>query len=207
VDDSGAPVPQARVFVAQAPSPAAHQVAGLPLMTGPQMLKVTADANGQFAAGNLPAGEYVACAQSPKPGLLDPCHWSTSAPKFTIAAGAITQGVRVIMAKGAVIPIHLADPQQLLKPAANATPLDCQIHLVTAKGMRYLAAIVAATATGRDHAVTVPFGTPFQLQVVSPHLTVNDATGAPAIAPGAVITATSASAIATVNYTVAGVRP
>jgi len=73
--------------------------------------------------------------------------------------------------------------------------------------MRYLAAIVAATATGRDHAVTVPFARRSSWQVVSPHLTVNDATGAPAIAPGAVMTATSASAIATVNYTVAGVRP
>jgi ABC-type glycerol-3-phosphate transport system substrate-binding protein len=57
VDDSGAPVALAKVFVAQAPSPAAHQVAGLPLMTRPQLLRVTADANGQFAAGNLPAGD------------------------------------------------------------------------------------------------------------------------------------------------------
>jgi hypothetical protein len=107
------------------------------------------------------------------------------------------------MAKGAVITIHLADPQQLLKPAANATPVDCQIHLVTAKGMRYLAAIVAATATGRDHAVTVPFGTPFQPQV-SPHLAVNDARGAAAIAPSTVMTTASAAGIATVNYTVTG---
>jgi hypothetical protein len=66
---------------------------------------------------------------------------------------------------------------------------------------------VPVTATGRDHTVTVPFGTPFQLQVVSPHLTVNDATGAPAIAQSAVMSAASAAGIATVNYTVTGVRP
>jgi hypothetical protein len=164
------------------------------------------DGKGQFAAF-LPPGSYVACADTRTAGLLNPCHFATSAPTFTIAKGEILAGVKVVMAKGAVLPIHINDPQGLLAAPTGAIAPDCRVQVVTAKGYRYEAAITAHTATGRDHTITVPFGATFTVQVISPHLAVNDDTGKAAPSVGKSVAAPAAGNPGTMTFTVSGVKP
>jgi hypothetical protein len=166
---------------------------------------VAADANGNFRVGSLPAGRYVACAEVTVPGLLDPCHWAGSAPTFTVVAGQPTTGVDITMARGAVVPIHIADPLGLLQPVSeSAINFDFQVHVVTSKGVHHNARVQASSAAGRDLAVTVPFGTAVTLRVMSSHLTANDQTGSPVSAAGASVTVPSGVSPATVVYTITG---
>jgi hypothetical protein len=208
VDPNGAPVVRARIFIAQALPAAMARPAGPPVLTGPQMTTTMSDNTGAFVVPSLPPGNYVACAEPLTPGLLDPCQWGTSAPEFTVTSGQTTTGVQIEVARGAVIPIHINDPQQLLQPVLGGrTDPNLRIHLVTARGFHYEAPIVAQAAGGRDHAATVPYGAAFSLLVLTPRLTVSDATGKPAVSASAVTAVTAGAAPSTVVYTITGVNP
>jgi hypothetical protein len=207
VDDSGRPVGGARVLISQALPAGAPQFAPPPVVTGPSVTMVAADSSGIFSIGSLPAGQYVACAEVTTPGLLDPCHWAASAPTFTVSAGTTTAGVNITMARGAVVPIHIDDPLALLQPvSASAVSFDFQVHVVTSKGLHYNAAVQGSSATSRDLAVTVPFGTPLMLRVISAHLTVNDQTGQPVSPLGVSMAMPSGTSPSTVGYVITGTK-
>ena len=206
VDDSGKPVVKARVFISRALPVNAPHIAAPPVMTGAQIITTMTDHTGAFVSGHLPAGDYVACAQYAAQGLLDPCHWAAAAPQFTVTSGKTTGSVKITMARGAVIPIHINDPHQLLSTPKGAVASDLRIHVVTVKGHHYEAPIVASNKNGRDHQVTVPFGTPIQVQVISPHLAVNDDTGKPTTTAGKNVNVANGSNAAQINYTVAGAK-
>lgn len=204
VDEAGRPVSNARVLINKALPASSPRPLAPPIITGPQVTARQADASGRFQAGGLPPGQYVFCAQTTVQGLLDPCHWAATAPTLTVAAGQTITGVKITMANGAVVSIHLDDPKGLLKPVSGVTDFDCQFHAVTTKGHHYNAPITGASVNGRDHAVTIPFGTALSIQVISPHLIVNDSSGKPAAA-----TAVSAGAGMSgthMNFTVTGVK-
>ena len=207
-DDSGKPVPYARVFLNQAlpVSAPASLRGGNPVITGPQMASAIADVNGKFT-GFLPPGSYVACAQTTTPGLLDPCHWAANAPAFAVTKGQYSTGVNITMAKGAVIPIHIDDPHKLLDATASGPiAADCRFQIVTAKGFRHEAIVTARNGNGRDHVITVPFGTPLKLQVISPHLVVNDETGAAALASGKDVNIPAPLGASPMKFTVGGAK-
>jgi len=165
---------------------------------------VTADASGAFHVDTLAPGQYIACAETTTPGFLDPCHWSASAPVFTVTAGQTTSGVKIVMAKGSVLRVHVDDPQQFLKPVTGTVDLDFQIHIVTNKGLHYSAPVQSSTAAARDHAITIPFDTPVSVVVLSPHYTVNDQTGKSLGAQGAAVNAPAGTTPAPVALTVTG---
>jgi hypothetical protein len=204
LDDTGKPVAGAHVLIAAALPVTAPRLTAPPVITGPLATTATADSSGAFAIPTLPAGQYIACAEATTPGLLDPCLWAVSAPTFTVTAGKTTTGVNITMARGAVIPIHIDDPQSLLKPVAGPIDFDLQIHAVTAKGHHYNANIESSTATTRDHVITVPFGTPVSIQVLTGHFVVNDESGKPVLAAGASVSTPSGGSAATISYIVSG---
>src|SRR5579863_3660432 len=68
---------------------------------------VVSDGSGNFSATSLAAGQYVMCAEATTQGLLDPCHWAVSAPSFTLTDGQAVSGLSIVMAKGAVLMVHL----------------------------------------------------------------------------------------------------
>ena len=206
VDDTGRPVGGARVVIARALPPDAPHVAAPPVITGPQAATATTDASGSFRIDAVRAGAYVACAQTLAQGLLDPCHWATAAPQFTVVAGQTLTGVKVTMARGAVISIHVNDPQSLLKPTAGPIDFDCQFHIVTAKGLHYIARIQASAAGGRDHAITVPFGAPVNLQAISPHLILEDQSGKTLPTAATAVSIPAAANPAAIVYTVTGTK-
>jgi hypothetical protein len=177
------------------------------VVAGPVAKAADTDSSGSFEIDGLRAGQYIACAQTLTPGLLDPCHWATSAPELTVVAGGALTGVRIAMAHGLVIPIHLNDPQGLLTPAKGPIDFACQFHIVTAKGLHYNANIQSSNTTGRDHAVTVPYGAPVTIQVISPHLTLNGPSGAAVSAQAPVaVSAPTGSVLAALVYTVTGTK-
>jgi hypothetical protein len=159
VDDSGNPIARARVFINSAPPATAPQFSTPPVVTGKQVAMVASDPSGAFSVGNLPPGQYIACAEAPIQGLLDPCLWATSAPTFTVTAGQSTSAVNVVLARGAILPIHIDDPMALLTPVTAPVDFKLQVHIVTSKGLRYMARIQSSTAGSRNLAMTIPFGT------------------------------------------------
>jgi hypothetical protein len=111
------------------------------------------------------------------------------------------------MTRGAVIPIHVNDPQGLLAPSAGSMQMDCRFQVVAAKGLLYDAAIVARSATSRDYAITVPFGTQISVRAFSPNLMVNDASGAPATSAGTSMSMSAGFTQQPLTYTVSAVKP
>jgi hypothetical protein len=79
--------------------------------------------------------------------------------------------------------------------------------MVTSRGYRHEAVIVARSTTGRDHAISVPFGTEATIQVIAPHLIVNDDSGQPVSSVGTSVAIPAAGSPPTVHFTVVGVRP
>ena len=141
----------------------------------PRVAAVTADLLGRFSA-TIPWRSYVACAQAPVEGFR-PRHWAAVAPGFNLTAGEQLTGVTITMARGAVVPIHVNDPQGLLAAVTGPFNPNFRFDVVTAKGLHYPARIQAQSAAGQDHAVTIPFGSALQLQVISPHLVLADSSG------------------------------
>jgi hypothetical protein len=204
-DDSGNPVAGARVFINSAPLASAPQFPAPPVITGKQVAMVASDSSGAFSVRNLPPGQYTACAEAPTQGLLDPCLWAASAPTFTVTAGQPTAAVNVVLARGAILPIHIDDPMALLQPAAGPVDFNLQVHIVTSKGLHYMARIQPSTTGGRNLAMTIPFGIPVTVLVRSTNLIVNNSqSGAPATASGTSVTVPAGSSPATINFVVAG---
>ena len=181
-----------------------HSV-GPPVITGPHMTSAMTDSNGQFVAF-LPAGSYVACPETTTQGLLDPCRWSTSAPAFTVQSGTTTE-TSAVMAAGAILPIHVADPNQLLTPVSGVIDPSCRFVMPTPHGYTYDAVIVNKSSTSRDHVITIPFGSALTMQVVCPHLVINDASGNPAPTAGTAVLAAPGVNPATANYAVVAMKP
>jgi hypothetical protein len=163
------------------------------------------DEKGNFTATDLAAGNYVVCAQTTTPGLLDPCHWAAAAPNFTLTDdGQTVSGLKIVMAKGAVLMVHLDDPDALLnKSVAGPVDFDCAVHVVTSKGIHHIAAIQANNATGRDHAITIPYGAPVTVKIMAAHLMIADKSGSSIPSPGASIIA-APGAETTISYTITG---
>jgi hypothetical protein len=205
VDDSGNPVARAQVFINAAPPAAAPHFASPPVVTGKQVAIAASDSSGAFSVGNLPPGQYIACAEAPAPGLLDPCLWAASAPSFAVTAGQSTTAVNVVLSRGAILPIHIDDPMALLTLVTGPVDFKLQVHIVTSKGLHYMARIQSSAAGSRNLAMTIPFGTRVTVLVRSAHLTVNNTQpGAPAAALGTSVTVPAGTSAATINYVVAG---
>jgi hypothetical protein len=202
-DDTGHPIPGARVLISYAPS-INLAVPAPPVIAGPLAAMVTADATGAFHVDTLPPAQYIACAETAAPGYLDPCHWSPSAPAFTVTAGQTTSGVNIVMPKGSVLRVHVDDPQQLLKPVTGPVDLDFEIHIVTRKGIHYSAPIQSSTALARDHAITIPFDSPLSLRILSAHVTVSDSSGKAFASAGTTVSAPPGATPAVIGVTVTG---
>ena len=201
-DDSGKPIAGARVTLSRA-LPSSGRASGPPTITGPRVAVVFADSRGIFSLNAIQAGAYVACAQAPIEGFLDPCHWGSTAPHLTVVAGQRFSGLVVTLPRGAVIPIHVNDPQGLLAPRSGSFDRNCEFHIVTPRGLHYSARIQDSGPSGRNHAITVPFGSSFTLQVMAAHFVLADTAGKAANAP-ATITSSLGASIAPMIYTVVG---
>jgi len=205
-DAGGTPIPgSVRVFISQALPANAIRAAAPPVQTGPHVTSRYTDGAGNFRVDSLAPGDYVVCASAATPGYLDPCQWAAAAPSFTVTADQVVANVTVVLAKGAVIPVRVNDaPQKFLKKQDTGTDGDLQIHAVTGTGNHHMALIVAQDDKGRDHTLTVPFGTPLNFQVFSPRLAVGEASGKLSAPGGFGLTVPAGTTPAPIVLTVTG---
>jgi hypothetical protein len=135
--------------------------------------------DGTFRFSNLRPGLYVVCAQAAQAGFVDACLWQDrSALKIPLLPGQAQAAIVVPVQHGYTLKIHVNDPHGLL--AAPASAIDGKALSVLVIGPSKLAQrapIVAKTATGRDHAIVIPYNTPHTVVVHSATFVLKDASG------------------------------
>lgn len=139
--------------------------------------RISSDANGAFSVSDLPAGEYLLCAEVSAAPFLDPCKWSTS-PKITIAAGSVDRPA-LVLKRGVFLKVRVNDPKGLL-PLMKSDPSRAPnliIGVVFGSGAFLAAANTRADQSGRDYQMSIPTGVPLKLWVFSRHVTLTDAAG------------------------------
>lgn len=126
---------------------------------------VLSTASGAYEIDNLPAGTYTICGQFDSGGVLNPCVWSSQPLTATVSAGATTTGVAIVMQRGAIVHLTLADPQQLL--TTNASRDDVLVGVSWGNAPFQLAKVLNKTATGRTLSILVPAGQQVSIGVFS----------------------------------------
>jgi len=203
VADSATKQPIAGAFV----SATTAQLPGAP---SAKRVTVQSGADGSFSFGQLLPGTYGLCVQPTTEGYLDPCVWSPPAPTVTLIAGQAFSGYVLPIKRGAVVTVHIDDPQGLVwqKGAKGSLP-DLELGVMTPQATLRTARMAGVTATGTDYQLTVPFDVSLKLSIRSFHLQLQDSTGA-TLVNGSSQTFTQPSSALTAagfSYTVAGVIP
>jgi len=139
----------------------------------------SSDASGAFLAPNLPAGDYFLCAEVPSAPYLNPCKWS-SAPKATIAAGAVNRPA-LVLNKGVLLKVRVNDPAGLLppvkeRPFRGVSPI---VGVIFGNGAFLAAANTGVGPFAREYQMSIPAGLPLKLWVYSRHVTFRDSAGSP----------------------------
>jgi len=136
------------------------------------------DSSGAFAFTGLYAGTYQLCAQLPRTQWLSPCAWGTAPPVVTLSNIQPTVTLSVVMTKGAVVPIRVNDPQQLLPQNEGITP---GAHLLMGVGHPPFlfddAYVASQDSGGRTYQVVVPFGFGATLKIYSSFFQLTNAAG------------------------------
>lgn len=150
--------------------------------------RVRTDAYGNFAFSKLPAGAYKLCAQidaseaapanSP---YVDTCVWPSAQTPVTVAAGQQVAGIVFTAPKGALLKLHVADPDHVLPATAAKAPAplepELQFILKGPDGLYHHARYLTTDGSGRHYQIAVPLKTDISLRVASTAADVFDQTG------------------------------
>lgn len=171
VDDKGAPL--AGVIVS-----AAGRSAGA---VGDSV--VNSGADGSFALTGLAPGDYQVCVQSLTLDIVNPCLWfsGTTLPVTAkVGVGAKVQGITVQAKLGTKVEVRIDDDTKSLRNnEKNGSGVHLLLGVWTSNGLYYPAAAFSEDATGRNHSVIVPLGTPVKLGVSGRKLKMEDESGKP----------------------------
>ena len=145
----------------------------------PLRLTVQSASDGSFSFSQLPPGAYYLCLAPSAEGHLDPCVWSPPPATVNLAAGQNSSGYVLKAAPGAIITIHVADPQGLLqqKTAAGVLP-DFTLGVITPQTTLRPARQAAVSPSGIDYQVTIPFEADVVISLKSFSLQIADGGGA-----------------------------
>lgn len=124
--------------------------------------------DGSFRFDELNGGTYLLCAQVPQSAWVNPCQWGLQAPNVTLSSASPSATVAITLKKGAVVPIRVDDPGQLLTQYVGKIPgADLQIGVATDNLAFSSAPIVSQDSGGRNQQLVVPFNSPVKLAVFS----------------------------------------
>ncbi len=151
---------------------APHWVIAAPRVSG----SVTTGIDGSFTLPPLPDGNYGICVVSPLPGYLDSCQF-TPGTLASVSQGRAPALSDIRLKTGTEIHIRINDPLHLAPKSARSGPVPLIVGVLTHGTTFYAARIIAEDASGRDHTITVPIGTPVKLWVFSRTVKVADITG------------------------------
>lgn len=177
-------------------------------MIAPVASVVTAS-DGSFSIQNLKAGMYLACVSVSGGTYLDPCHWSSSAPTFTLTAGLAISKAVITLAKAQQVQVRINDPQQNFANEGKTPNAHLLLGVQAVSGAFQSALLASSDASGRNYTVTVPFDSPVGFFIQSGDYQVADST-ATALGPtGGLyqITAPSSGSAPTLTFTVTGFGP
>lgn len=138
----------------------------------------TSGPGGAFRFDDVYEGQYRLCAQAPGTPWLDPCEWDLKPIATSLSGSQRSVTVGMVMKMGAVIPIRIDDPGQLLLTHEGKTP---GAHLLLAVSNDALvfhpALITSRDARGRDQQIVIPFDTPVKLVAFSSFFRLADSVG------------------------------
>jgi hypothetical protein len=159
----GSPVDGAKLTYGMlAPSSGKAGAAMLPPITN-----TTTGPSGNFSIQGLTAGTYLLCVEAVSGAYLNPCHWSTSPPIFTIEAGQAVSGAEIQLAKGSQLLISLSDPQQAIAAASQGTAKVAppMFGAMAISGVFIPAVMTSSTTTNMAYTVKLPFDSPTNIFV------------------------------------------
>ena len=141
------------------------------------------------AFSKLPAGRYVLCAQVAATEVapvnspyVDTCVWPTTQTPIALTAAQQLAGIVFTAPKGALLTLHVADPDRVL-PAVSAkgpAPLDpaLQIALKGPDGLFRHARYLSTDPGGRTYQIAIPLKTAINASVSSSLANAFDQNGA-----------------------------
>jgi hypothetical protein len=136
--------------------------------------------DGTFRFEELAEGRYTVCGQMLGSQWLNPCDWGKPPAPFWIPAASQTTKVSLVMVKGAVVPIRIDDPAQILLSTEAKTS---GAHLLIGTGNDAFfflpATLKSQDSTGRNLESVIPVDVPMTLVVSSSFYQLVDAKGTP----------------------------
>lgn len=200
VGDDGRPL--AGVFVTYTRSPVS------PKDTVPASGGTTTDAAGAYSFNSLIPATYKLCPNAPpSTGLLMTCAWALRPPVIVLHAGEQVSGNTIVMHKGTVLRIQVADPK-------NLAPVTDWMHgpttfitgVWTADGLFHRARLRSGGKGNLEFVMAVPSQISLQPYIAGTNLTISTASGAPVSAQGisASLTTAAMGAEQIVSYRITG---
>jgi len=165
----------------------------------PPVASVVTASNGVFSIPNLKAGMYLVCVSVRSGAYLDPCHWSSSPPTFTLTAGLAVSNAVIQLAKGAQLQVSINDPAQLFANEGTTPGAHLMLGVRAVSGAFQGAVLASSNASGRNYTVTVPLDVPTGLFIMSGDYHLSDSGGLQVTAVGAPYQVTPSSVGGTSN--------
>jgi hypothetical protein len=167
---------------------------------------VVSTSNGSFSIQNLKAGVYLVCVSVRGTTYLDPCHWSASAPTFTLTAGLAISNAVIQPAKGQQIQVIINDPQQNFSKEGSTPNAHLLLGVRAVSGAFQSALLTSSSASGRNYTITVPFDSPTGFFIQSGDYQLTDSTASAVASAGGLyqVTAPSSGSPPTLTFTVTG---
>ena len=147
LDDDGKPVSNPVIFLLpQQPSGPA----------GPQ--KADSRADGSWSAATLADGVYQVCVHMPEKGYINACQWLNTPPTVTVKSGQVPTNIDIPVQTGVKVSLHVNDPGGNLQPKGPLVhPPFLLIGVWSEKGRFQPMTLTAASITGMDYNITVPY--------------------------------------------------
>jgi hypothetical protein len=172
----------------------------------PPAASVVTASNGSFSIQNLKAGMYLVCVSVRNGAYLDPCHWSSSPPTFTLTAGLAVSNAVIQLVKGGQVQVSINDPSQVFANEGTTPGAHLMLGVRSVSGAFQGAVLVSSNASGRNYKVTVPLDAPTGLFVLPGDYHLSDGGGLQVTAVGAPyqVTAPSVGSTSNLAFTLTG---
>ncbi len=133
--------------------------------------------DGSFRLPEIALGTYRICVQAAA-AWINPCEWGLDEPTVVLTLAQSSAAINVTLKKGALVPIHVNDPGQLISAHEGKTP-GAQLILCVSTDALYSrnASFVSQDASGRNYQLLVPFDRRLSLSVTAGLFRIADATG------------------------------
>jgi hypothetical protein len=141
--------------------------------------QVLTDAKGRFSLDVPDTATYSVCVGSWNDRLLNSCEWAFDQSLVKIATGQAAASITIILQTGAILPIRLNDPQNLLPApglAVNTSPA-VRFGAWSSDGRYHAAIQTSGDALGQNHQMLVPLSAAVQVEVQATGVQVLDQTG------------------------------